>query len=289
MKPRQPIKRKKYLDPATVIVIKQVLLGLLIFSKVATIITTVWYVTRISRLTIETISVSGGITINEEIVKAKAEEKLAGAYLKIIPRRFAYFYPEQEILSNVSQIERIKDVKVERLSGKEIKISFSEHIPDTLWCSQEDDSKCYFFDSTGYSFGVAPTLSGESVVRYFSSENKAEIGRRPFSPEDYEATKQFTKQLGEIGWFVTKVEINSARDVFYTLSQGGELKATLTEDSAKAFSNLETILQSKEFGHLKPGNFKYLDLRFGSRVFVNEELETIISTSTPTSTEAVVE
>lgn len=289
MKPRQPIKRKKYLDPATVIIIKQVLLGLLTFAIVAALIATVWYTTRISRFTLETISVSGGITISEEAVKSRVEEKLAGAYLRIIPRRFAYFYPEQEIQSSVSQIERIKDVKVERLSGKEIKISFSEYIPDTLWCSQEDDSKCYFFDTTGYSFGVAPTLSGESVVRYYSSENKAEIGTRPFSQEDYEVTKLFIKQLGEIGWFVTKVEINSARDVFYTLSQGGELKVTLTEDPTTAFSNLEAILQSEEFNHLKPGNFKYLDLRFGTRVFVNEELDIVSSTSTPTSTEALVE
>ena len=46
--------------------------------------------------------------------------------------------------------------------------------------------------------------------------------------------------------------------------------------------NLLTLVGSEEFSHLAPGNFQYLDLRFNTRVFVNEELPN--DTSTPTST-----
>jgi hypothetical protein len=284
MLPSRQIKKKKYLDPATVLLVKQILLGLFVFAVVGTLITIVFYVTRISSLTIKTIQVDGGITISEDLVRYKVEEKLVGAYLRLIPRRFAYFYPEQEILASVSTVERIKDVRVERISNQEIKISFNEYLPDSLWCSLGSDKKCYFFDENGFSFALAPTLSGESMVRYYSSENVAELGKIPFSESDYATTKEFIRLLSGIGWYITKVEINSARDVFYTLSQGSELKATLNEEVSKTFSNLETILGSKEFGHLKPGNFQYVDLRFGTRVFVNEELLSSLSITTATTT-----
>ena len=44
-------------------------------------------------------------------------------------------------------------------------------------------------------------------------------------------------------------------------------------------ANLETVLTAPAFTDLSPGNFSYIDLRFGNKVFVNEEQ--IVTTSTP--------
>jgi hypothetical protein len=290
MKPRGIKKRKKYLDPGTIILIKQILLGLFIFSCVAIIITIIWYATRISALTIQTVSVTGGITIKKEEVKSRVEERLTGTYFRLVPKRFAYFFPEEDIYKYINEIERIKDVKVERVSGTELQISFDEYMPDNLWCDLNSQANCYFLDGKGYSFARAPELLGESLVRYYASEKNAELSVSPFSKEDYEATKKFSDRLAEVGWFVTKVEINSTRDAFYTLIQGSEIKTTLTEGEEKPFGNLEAIFKSDEFSHLKPGNFQYIDLRFGTRVFVNEEPKIAIdesASSSATSTAAL--
>ena len=84
---------------------------------------------------------------------------------------------------------------------------------------------------------------------------------------------------------ISSVEFDSADDVFYVLAGGGELRATLHDPATKVFDNLEAILASKEFAHIKPGNFQYIDLRFGSKVFVNEEkLGMASSTDMGTST-----
>jgi hypothetical protein len=265
-------KPKKYLDPGTIVLIKQVFFGVLVFSAVALIITAVWYFTRLSNLTLSTVTVEGGITINKSNIATLTNEQLEGDYLKLVPRRFAYMYPEDEIVSKISEVDRIKDVAVERVSATELHVTFDEYLPDTLWCKLNTDTECLFLDETGFAFAQAPALSGESVVRYFATEQETELRTQPFSEQDYQTSKDFTELLSSIGWYVTKIEINSAHDVFYTLSQGGEIKATLTEPATKPFANLETILRSKEFDHLKPGNFQYLDLRFGTRVFVNEEL-----------------
>lgn len=287
--PSRKQKPKKYLDPGTIVLIKQVFWGVLVFTVVALIITAIWYFTRLSSLTLSSITVEGGVTINKANVERIVSQELDGLYLKLIPKRFAYLYPEEEIVAKVSEVERIKDVAVERVSGTELHVTFDEYIPDTLWCKLSDQTECLFLDETGFAFAPAPDLSGGSVVRYFATERETELRVAPFSESDYQVSQDFTDYLSAIGWFVTKIEINSTHDVFYTLAQGGEIKATLTEPAEKPFSNLETILRSEEFAHLKPGNFQYLDLRFGTRVFVNEELPSESATSTATTTDDMLD
>ncbi len=53
---------------------------------------------------------------------------------------------------------------------------------------------------------------------------------------------------------------------------GSELKTVASKDAQETIDNLLVVLASEEFAHLKPGNFQYIDLRFGNKVFVNEEL-----------------
>lgn len=145
MNPRQQ-KRKKYLDPGTIILIKQIFLGLFIFSCVAILITIIWYTTRVSAFTIQTVTVTGGITIKKEEVQSRVEERLTGTYFRLVPKRFAYFYPEQEIYKYINEIERIKDVRVERVSGTELRISFDEYMLDNLWCDLNSQANCYFLE-----------------------------------------------------------------------------------------------------------------------------------------------
>ncbi len=286
MKARQTTKRK-YLSPATTLLIKQIFLGLLVFSSIALIVTAIWYLARLEAFTIKTVNVSGGFTLDKEAIKKASEAELEGTYLKLIPKRFAYFYPEEKVLATVSQFERIKDVKVERTSRHEVSVTFGEYVPDALWCDIKDAKKCYFLDDVGFAFALAPDLSGASMLRYYSSEREPENKSSPFTTADYQNARQLATLLNNHGWFVKTIEINSNRDAFYTLAHGGEVKATLTLAATETMENLLTVVGSEEFSHLAPGNFQYLDLRFDTRVFVNEELPQtqIASTSVSTSTE----
>jgi hypothetical protein len=55
-------------------------------------------------------------------------------------------------------------------------------------------------------------------------------------------------------------------------------------------NNLMAVISSPDFSHLKPGNFQYIDLRYGNKVFVNEEEVVVpeefdvVSTSTSSAT-----
>lgn len=282
MKPKDK-KRRKQLDPATVLLIKQILFGVFIFSIFALIVTTIWYGTRLSFFTIDEVSIEGGYTIDQNKVRAKIEEQLSGNYIKLIPKRFSYFYPEENIYNAVNQVERIKDVKVEKVSRKKVSVTYDEYIPDSLWCNKDRQDECFFLDQNGYAFGRAPNLSGSSLIRYFALESEFTLGKKPFKYEYYKNSREFISLVSQLGWFVKSVEISSVGDVFYVFVGDSEVKANLDMSALDTVTNLQTILNSDEFSHLKPGNFLYLDLRFGSRVFVNENINTeeeIISTTT---------
>jgi hypothetical protein len=100
------------------------------------------------------------------------------------------------------------------------------------------------------------------------------MGTQLTSPEDYTLLNQLTDMLLENGWFVSHVEIDKVRDVFLHIVGGGEFKATLTQDPEITVSNLNVVLTSEEFKDVQPGGFQYIDLRFGNKVFVNENLPT---------------
>jgi hypothetical protein len=268
MRPRQKSVVSR-LNPATVHLLKQFGWGLLSVSICALIITGIWYGTRLSVFTIQNVSASGGITIQSSEVIARAEPVLEGAYLKLVPRRFTYSYPEEAIEASVSTVPRIKNVRVEKESNQSILITYDEYVPDALWCDKEGKD-CLFIDASGYAFGEAPDLKGGSLIRYHTSETPLKVGATPFLVDDYNQTKDFAERLAGTGWFVANVEIDSVRDVFYTLVGGGELKVTLGEKNERTLEYLNTIRISEEFSHLEPGNFEYIDLRFGTKVFVNE-------------------
>ena len=272
MKSKHHKKRRQPIDPATVLIIKQGLLGLSIFSILALIITATWYGTRLLAVTIAVVTTEGGETIAEESVHDVVEAELVGTYLGIIPKRFTFFYPEEAIQAKVSQITRIKDVVVERTNKRTLLITYDEYKPDALWCGQTEQNTCYFLDAKGYAFGVAPELLGGSLLRYYSLQAEPTVGTSPFPSADYLVTKEFVQLLSTTGWYIKKVEIDSARDVFYTLNPSSELKASLTKTPEEIFSHLETLRLSKEFAHLAPGSFQYIDLRFGTKIFVNEVL-----------------
>jgi hypothetical protein len=289
---RHKNKSKTYFEPGTVLLIRQIAFGLLAFLVFGILVSLVWYGTRLQAFTLSTITITGGVTINHDEVRGVVNDGLFGTYIGVIPKRFAYMYPETIIRDNIATIPRIKDVKIERVSGTELKISFGEFEPETLWCDKEDLSHCLFLDKYGYAFAEAPRLHGESMLRFVSPLLPLATNTTPFLLDDYKTSLKMVDLLEEIGWYVARVEINPSRDVFYSLIEGGELRATLNDNPSVPFENVKAILGSKEFSHLRPGNFQYLDLRFGSRVFVNEELlptgdEFATTTATSTDTSSV--
>jgi len=262
--------RIKKMDPNTWVMLKQVWLGFLAIGGVLILLTAIWYGTRLQSLTLSKVEVYGGQTIDHELVSALALEQLQGEYAGFIPRSFAWLYPKKEITTALATIQRIHSIEVDRTNGSTLRVTLQEYLPKALWCRTLLAVDCVFIDDTGLAYGTSPDLIGGSLLRFIHTSKVPEIGKRLTSPEDYALLNQLNELLVENGWFVSHIEIDKVRDVFLHIVGGGEFKVTLTQDPLVTISNLIVVLTSEEFTDVQPGNFQYIDLRFGNKVFVNE-------------------
>lgn len=252
------------------------------------LITSVWYITRLDSLTLKTITVHGGETIAPSDVEAIVRQELSGSYLKLIPHTFAFTYPEQTIISKIHAIERIKNLSVVRSGGTELVIEFDEYLPHALWCKEQDETHCFFLDENGYSFASAPELKGGSFIRFASIGKDPALHTQAFATEQYHVAAELVDAFANAKWLVSKIQIDAAGDAYMTIVGGGEFKVSLKQSPKETVDNLTTVVGSEQFAHLSPGNFEYIDLRFGSKVFVNEETidRGATSTSTPAGNDA---
>lgn len=266
---------------------RQIIVGLLITAFLSMLIVSLWYGTRVNALTIKDISVVGGETVEHAVIEQIVKDKISGSYLKIIPRAFAFTYPHEEVVSAISSIPRVKDVRVVRRGGTALFVEFSEHTPQALWCAAEDMNNCYFFDDNGYAFSKAPGLIGGSFLRVTAIGKQPQENMSPFSEEEYRRLVELRDKFAAAKWFVSRADIDAAGDAFLTIVDGGEFKVSLKQPADETVSNLLTVLGSQQFTHIKPGNFEYIDLRFGSKVFVNEVTTVVSASSTAFSSPQV--
>ena len=145
----------------------QLVYGIIALIVVAGLAYGVWYVTRLPMFTIASVEVSGGETITHEVIHERVEEALEGSYAFVIPKRFVYFYPHEEIAEAVRQVPRIKDVAVTAENRTTLSVTFDEYIPHALWCESLEAHVCTFITDEGYSFaGAAPSLATSSPIAF---------------------------------------------------------------------------------------------------------------------------
>jgi cell division septal protein FtsQ len=272
------------INPNTIVLIRHFVVGVLACALVSLLVSGVWYGTRLPFFTVTTITINGGETIDHALVRTAVEQTLEGTYVGIIPRRFAWLYPQQEVVEAIQRVPRVDAVAVSRISGTEVAVVFTEHIPTALWCADVATSTCLFLNEDGYAFAPSPILAGGTMTRYVALGAVPTVGVSPFASSSFAHAETAATLLAEHGWFVSHVEIDQVQDAFFHIVGGGEFKLSLSQPVVKSIDNLLTVLQSDEFADVAPGTFQYIDVRFGDRVFVNEApVQLDIATTTATT------
>lgn len=264
--------------------ILQIVRGVLVMILVGGIGYGIWHVTRLPSLTINEIEVTDGDTIAASVISSEVEMELGGTYLALIPRTFSFLFPKAAIESAVKAVPRVKDVTLTKPNRTTLAVSFTEYHPFALWCDEEQ-AHCLFIDETGYAFTDAPDLTGGSLLRFVVEDAPLLLRETTLTHEQLVVATAFSEQLmEEFGFVAEEFYYLQNGDVYVSLAGGAELRIRADESIEETFSNLETVLGSEEFLHLRPTNFQYIDLRFGNKVFVNEEIAVPeVSTSTATS------
>lgn len=275
---KQRYRNRTFSEPSLA---RQVFYGVLTMFAIGGIVTGLWYVTRLDSLTISTISVEGGETIPHEEIQGIVDGKLSGSYALIIPHRFTFLFPKESILAAVAAVPRVHDVAVERSSRTGVHVTFTEYVPHALWCqSLEESGGCYFLTADGYAFAPAPELIGGSLIRYvLEHKGSPEKGWAIDSALLQRLDTLFALLDEAIGFRVLSVVHTTDGDFKLHISGGGMLFVAGTFDAERVVHRLQAVLASKEYKHLRPDNFNYIDLRFGQKVFVNEGMETASTTA----------
>lgn len=258
----------------------QIFIGFLCLLALIGVVTLVWYITRLGMFTITEVSVSGGETVSHEEIRGQIEQELTGAYFLIVPKHFIYLYPHNRIIEVLEKNERLHNIYLERTSRNMIAVTFDEYAPHALSCPHNAPEECFFITKSGYAFTKAPVLSGGVLVRHYM-EARDEIEK---------GTVIDAKVLARIDEFILRIEeefdFRTASllhkkngDIEISLHGGGMVLLSLGNDIDTVLENLKVILASPEFSHIQPGNFNYIDLRFGNKAYVNEEMYVATSTA----------
>lgn len=249
----------------------------------------VWYGARRPEVTIRTIAVAGGTTVSHDAVRAKVESALAGTYVLLIPKRFSYLYPEQEVRAAVNEVPRAHNATVSRLSRTELAVTFDEYMPYALWCDtfSKDASvaaSCLFVDANGYAYASAPPLVGETLVRFVVEGRTPETGAYVHEPAYMAELAQLAQALYENhAHRIGGITATKDGDLTLHLSGGVDLMMTKETDINDAFAIIESVLAAPEFEDMPLEDFDYIDLRFGNTVYVKERGVEVQSAKTATT------
>lgn len=278
-------KRRKVIDPANRQLVLQIVSGVGIFAFVLLLVSGLWYGSRVSTLTLETITVEGGQTISHVQVQEAVAGTLTGNYFGLIPKRFAWTYPEVDAMAAAASIGRVKNPTVERISGTELKVIVDEYLPFALWCEEENEVQCYFIDKEGVAFDQAPVLDGGSMYRFYTLGDKPELSKVMTDKNTIKEIVAVADALeSRFNLPITKIELDMVGDVFFRVVGGGEIKTTTKVPAEKLLENLALVLSTDDFKDVTAGSFQYIDLRFGSKVFVNDLLPEAATTTEEVST-----
>lgn len=266
-------KRHVERNPKKVLLL-QVFVGVCLVVFFTLLILGVWHGTRIASLTITEVEVTGGETISHDEIRSRVEAELNGTYYKLVPKRFAWTYPEEFLKQDILAIERVKNVELKRTSGTKLVIVFEEYQPFALWCENLEATDCLFLNRNGFAFGHAPKLEGGAFLRFSKTNSPPELNATPFEKEFVRQTQTFIDRVyNGLSLNIIQVEQTAEDELTYHISGGGQLKVSTRMSNDETFENLSTILASEEFAHIAPGNFQYIDLRYGNKIFINEEPE----------------
>lgn len=259
------------MKPETIQLLKNLGRGLGVLLVVSLLVWATWHVVRLPIFTITEVEVVGGETISHQEIKTEIDSLLEGEYWRFVPRRFAWSYPQQEILDFLTATPRVLNPAVER-EGSTVRVTLAEFEPVALWCDSgaASTSSCVFLEEYGLGFASAPRLDGRTFTRFVRVGEPATTSAVYADTTDFAQLRQLDSLLSEYGWPVVLMELDQARDVFVHLAGDSQLKITLRLTPAETLDNLQTVLTADEYQHLEPGNFSYIDLRFGNKVFVNE-------------------
>jgi len=239
------------------------------------------YLSRINRLNISSVEITGNKIVDTQIIQDTVKNELAGKYLWLFPKSNLFLYPENTI-KNILQdkFKRLKNINLSLKNNSTLVVSVAEREPSYIWCGATPTTNltnCYFLDENGYIFDQAPYFSGDVYFKFYGAPTPAlgdPSGTYFFQPR-FKELVAFRDILISLGLKPISLYETSDGDIQVYLSSANKIdppKIILKADAdfQNVAENLQAALGTEPLQSKFKNNYvklQYIDLRFGNKVY----------------------
>ncbi len=253
---------------------------LLIVVSLASLFSLLVYVSRIEKLNIREVKISGNKVIETETINELVNNNLKGYYLYFIPKSNFLLYPKNKIKNELlEKFKRISSISFDLSQAKTLALGIVEREGKYVWCGENlpdintkpEDHECSFVDSTGYIFDSAPYFSGDVYFKFFGT-----LSGSYFTPEFFQKFVAFKESLVDMSVRPSALLVKEDGDVDFYLSgfkllpELGVIRLKKDFDLEKTVANLQASIITdplKSDFKNKYSSMQYIDLRFGNKVY----------------------
>jgi cell division septal protein FtsQ len=216
-------------------------------------------------LQVRGVEVSGQKTLATSTIAGYIEGQIAGSYLLIIPKRNIFIYPKRAIADGLlKRFPELRAADVHAANFHTIAADVVEREQKALWCQGE---QCYLMDQTGVVY--APAGAQEGFVLYRGHTEGESLPRQYLTPDRFESLFALVDAVSQKvpDSPVETVAVDAQLDAEATLRSGFVLKFALGDAGGDVFERFVLALTSGPFLEHALGDFQYLDLRFGDKLY----------------------
>src|SRR3990167_9003004 len=224
--------------------------------------------TYLSSLRIKDVAVSGARTLASSTVEAFVRDRLAGEYWYVFSKSNIFLYPKQQIAADlIKAYPVLASADVHAVDFHTIAVNLVEREPRALWCSQ--DERCLFMDENGVVYGEAPTFSEPVYLSYYGSTTGGTLPKQYLTPEQFQALAALVDALAQkiSDSAIVAVDVDTNKDVSVRFANSFTLRFALSDAGGDIFERFSLALTSEPMKAHKLTDFKYLDLRFGDKLY----------------------
>lgn len=204
-----------------------------------------------------------------------AAASMQGKYFGLVPRDSTFFFPDASIRAGIMAAHPdIAAVSIfhNGLTGLSIKVD--ERVPVAPWCglapTPNVEEYCYVFDAGGFIFAphASTTVTINSFALYAPLAGSAQEPLRA-TVADADALPDafdFARRLATFGSPVVRVVIRG--DEVDDMLESGTRVTYVLGNEENAFT---ALVSARDSFNLADGSIDYVDLRFGSKVYLKQK------------------
>lgn len=242
------------------------------------------YLSHQPKVTISNINIEGTHIIDSMDVQQTVMDHLSGNFFYIFSKKNTFLYPKSKIEKDLQKkFTRINKLSVKLEGLNTLKVVIDERVGSYMYCGDnipenqnELGENCYFVNSDGYIFDVAPYFSGNIYFKFYIplSNDQDILSQQILDKKTFREVISFVDGLVDLGLDpVSVVMYDKDRYSFNlrsnTINVHPEILFKEDNELPVIFGNLSAAMQNSDFKNEIFSRFStlsYIDLRFDNKV-----------------------